>query len=63
MEDFEVVPPRGIVHSYLEEIRLSRALARAVSDAETQFALPIPILEAMQNLQKLYNQQQERGEM
>ena len=62
MSDFEV-HPRGTIQSYFEEIRLSRALARAVSDAEMQFALPIPILEAMQDLQKLYNQQQERGEM
>lgn len=52
MSDFET-HPRGTV----EELRLSRALARAVSDAETQFALPLPILVAMADLQSFYNKQ------
>lgn len=62
MQDFEV-HPRGSMQTYLEEIRLSRALARTVGDAATQFDLPLPILEALAKLQSLYSQQMERGDM
>ena len=41
MNDFEV-HPRGTA----EEIRLSRALARSVVDAEKHMSLPIPIQES-----------------
>ena len=58
MKDFEE-HDRGT----FEEIRLSRALARAVVDAETQFALPLPILEAMRNLQDLYTKQLNEEQM
>jgi len=56
MNDFEV-HPRGTA----EEIRLSRALARSVVDAEKHMSLPIPILEAIADLQKIYNRQIESG--
>lgn len=58
MEDFEV-HPRGTAR----ELKMSRALARAVVDAETIMRLPIPILEAIRDLQDLYLQQQERGDV
>lgn len=62
MNDFEV-HPRGSLQTYLDEIRLSRALARAVQEASTQFDLPLPIIEAMADLQAMYAQQMERGDM
>jgi hypothetical protein len=56
MENFEV-------HKLttFEEIRLSRSLANAVRDAEKEMSLPISILLAMEELDKLYKRQIEMG--
>jgi len=56
MENFEV-------HKLttFEEIRLSRSLANAVRDAEKEMSLPIGILLAMEELDKLYKRQIEMG--
>ena len=44
-----------------EEIKLSRALARAVKEAERDMALPLDVLMAMEDLDKLYKRQIELG--
>lgn len=62
MEDFEV-HPRGALRTYMEEVKLSRELARAVHDASTQFDLPLQVLEALAKLQSLYDRQIQEGEM
>lgn len=56
MENFEV-------HKLttFEEIRLSRLLANAVRDAEKEMSLPMSILLAMEELDKLYKRQIEMG--
>lgn len=57
MEDFEV-------HKLttFDEIRLSRALANEIKASEEQgVRLPVNILEAMANLQALYQRQIEMG--
>jgi hypothetical protein len=62
MHDFEV-HQRGTLQGYLEEIRLSRALARAIEHTYGEYQYPQEVIEAIADLQALYVKQIERGDM
>ena len=61
-DDFEVYP-RGTLISYLEEIRLSRELAKQIEQTTSQWGQVIPheVMLAYNRLTKHYEQQIERG--